>query len=74
MRAILKLVSSVGWAGVVLAKSVAGFPSVVFRRTGRADLFVQLYATGVRDMRQVIDNYRDTTPISTFSSLAIGGF
>lgn len=26
----------------------------------------------VRDVRQVIDNYRDTTPISTFSSLATG--
>ena len=26
----------------MLAKSVAGFPAVVFRRTGRADLFVQL--------------------------------
>lgn len=28
----------------------------------------------IRDVRQVIDNYRDTTPISTFSSLAIGAF
>ncbi len=28
----------------------------------------------VRDVRQVIDNYRDTTPISTFSSLAVGAF
>jgi len=26
----------------------------------------------IRDVRQVIDNYRDTTPISTFSSLATG--
>ena len=26
----------------------------------------------VRDIRQVLDNYRDTTPISTFSSLATG--
>ncbi len=26
-----------------------------------------------RDVRQVIDNYRDTTPISTFSSLIMGG-
>lgn len=26
----------------------------------------------VRDVRQVIDNYRDTTPISTFTSLATG--
>ena len=28
----------------------------------------------VRDVRQVIDNYRDTTPVSTFSSLAVGAF
>ena len=28
----------------------------------------------VRDIRQVIDNYRDTTPISTFTSLATGAF
>lgn len=28
----------------------------------------------IRDVRQVIDNYRDTTPISTFSSLAVGAF
>lgn len=26
----------------------------------------------VRDVRQIIDNYRDTTPITTFSSLATG--
>ena len=26
----------------------------------------------IRDVRQMIDNYRDTTPISTFSSLATG--
>ena len=26
----------------------------------------------VRDLRQVLDNYRDTTPITTFSSLATG--
>lgn len=26
----------------------------------------------IRDCRQIIDNYRDTTPISTFSSLATG--
>jgi len=28
----------------------------------------------IRDVRQVVDNYRDTTPISTFSSLLMGGF
>ena len=28
----------------------------------------------MHDVRQVIDNYRDTTPITTFSSLAAGAF
>ena len=27
----------------------------------------------IRDVRQIIDNYRDTTPISTFGSLIMGG-
>ncbi|MBQ5794911.1 MAG: hypothetical protein IIW14_02845, partial [Kiritimatiellae bacterium] len=26
----------------------------------------------IKDVRQVLDNYRDTTPITTFSSLATG--
>ena len=28
----------------------------------------------MKDVRQVVDNYRDTTPISTFTSLATGAF
>ena len=44
-----------------MAKSVAFFPSVVFRRTSRADLAVQLYATGVR-----------TLPVLTVVSLFTG--
>ena len=28
----------------------------------------------IKDVRQVLDNYRDTTPISTFTSLATGAF
>ena len=27
----------------------------------------------IKDVRQVLDNYRDTTPISTFGSLIMGG-
>jgi hypothetical protein len=27
----------------------------------------------VKDVRQIIDNYRDTTPITTFGSLVTGG-
>ena len=50
MRGILKIFSSVGWAGIVMAKSIAAFPSVVCRRRGRADLAVQLYATGIRTL------------------------
>ena len=61
MRGILTPISSVGWAGIVLAKSVANFPYVVLRRTGRTDLAVQLYATGVR-----------TLPVMTVVSLFTG--
>jgi phospholipid/cholesterol/gamma-HCH transport system substrate-binding protein len=27
----------------------------------------------VKDVRQIVDNYRDTTPISTFGGLIMGG-
>ena len=37
-----------GRSGVVMSKSVAYAPSVLFRRRGRSDLFDQLYATGIR--------------------------
>lgn len=36
------------------------------------ELYNDLQAT-VRDVRQVLDNYRDTTPIATFGSLVTGG-
>jgi len=45
-----KLVASIGWAGLVMAQSVGYFPSVLIRRSGRADLFRQLYATGIRTL------------------------
>ena len=61
MTGIRKLFESVGWAGVVAAKSVAYFPSVVVRGPGRADLFRQLYATGIR-----------TLPVITVVSLFMG--
>ena len=50
MQGILRLFSSVGWAGVVLVRSVAWFPRVLFLSRARADLFVQLYATGIRTL------------------------
>jgi len=46
---------------VVAAKSVAYFPSVLVRRSGRTDLFTQLYATGIR-----------TLPVITVVSLFMG--
>lgn len=61
MRGLLNIVSSVGWAGVVMAKSIACFPYVVLRRTSRVDLAMQLYATGVR-----------TLPVLTVVSLFTG--
>lgn len=61
MRGILKPIESVGWAGIVAAKAVAFFPSVLVRATGRADLVRQLYATGIR-----------TLPVITVVSLFTG--
>lgn len=61
MRGILKPIESVGWAGIVAAKAVAFFPSVLVRATGRADLVRQLYATGIR-----------TLPVITVVSLFMG--
>ena len=45
--------------------------STVGRLLGDADLYREVEGL-VHDCRQVLDNYRDTTPISTFSSLATG--
>lgn len=61
MGGVGKLISSVGWAGIVLFRSVANFPAVIFRATGRADLFRQLYSTGIR-----------TLPVVTVVSLFTG--
>ena len=41
--------------------------------TAESELYDEVNSL-VKDVRQVIDNYRDTTPISTFSSLLMGGF
>ena len=61
MSGILRLIGSVGWAGIVAGKSVAYFPVVLWRRAGREDLFRQLYATGIR-----------TLPVITVVSLFMG--
>ena len=38
----------------------------------RSDWMAARLPIARKDVRQVLDNYRDTTPISTFSSLATG--
>ena len=44
------VVAAIGRAGIVMVRSVACFPAVLVRGTGRADLFRQLYATGIRTL------------------------
>ena len=61
MGSFFKPVQAVGVAGIVAARSVAYFPSVLLRASGRADLFRQLYATGIR-----------TLPVVTVVSLFMG--
>lgn len=56
-----KIVLSIGWSGLVLVKTLAYFPSVIFRRTGRVDLMRQLYSTGIR-----------TLPVLTVVALFMG--
>jgi phospholipid/cholesterol/gamma-HCH transport system permease protein len=60
-RHFAQLLSSLGFAAHILAKSVAAFPAVLCRRDGRADLFRQLYTTGIR-----------TLPVVTVVSLFMG--
>ena len=54
-----------------VAERVKAGEGTLGRLASDAKLYDELNAL-VRDMRQVLDNYRDTTPISTFSSLATG--
>jgi len=39
--------------------------------TSRSEMYDELSAL-IKDVRQIVDNYRDTTPITTFGSLATG--
>ena len=61
LRRVLRLASSVGYAGRMLVASVAAFPSVLIRKSGRADLARHLYSTGIR-----------TLPVTTIVSLFTG--
>ena len=60
-RRFAAFLASLGWAARLLAGSVASFPAVLCRRDGRADLFRQLYVTGIR-----------TLPVVTVVSLFMG--
>jgi phospholipid/cholesterol/gamma-HCH transport system permease protein len=61
MRFMPTFVSSVGFAGIVLARSILYFPYVLLSSRARADLFRQLYATGIR-----------TLPVVTIVSIFMG--
>lgn len=61
MRLLIELFSAVGRAGIVMARSVAYFPAVLQRSSGRADLMQQLYSAGIR-----------TLPVITVVSLFTG--
>ena len=39
--------------------------------TSESAMYDELSAL-IKDVRQIVDNYRDTTPITTFGSLATG--
>ena len=60
-RYLVRFLASLGWAARILALSVASFPAVLCRRSGRADFATQLYVTGIR-----------TLPVITVVSLFIG--
>jgi phospholipid/cholesterol/gamma-HCH transport system substrate-binding protein len=42
------------------------------KMTAESELYDEINAL-VKDIRQIVDNYRDTTPITTFGSLVTGG-
>ena len=61
VRHLTKFLSSLGWAARIMGSSMAAFPAVLCRRSGRADFVRQLYVTGIR-----------TLPVITVVSLFIG--
>jgi phospholipid/cholesterol/gamma-HCH transport system permease protein len=61
MNPIVKMLSVVGWSGIVMTKAVAYFPSVLLRRNSRQSLVTHLYQTGIR-----------TLPVITVVSLFTG--
>ena len=50
MGSVCSILAAIGRMGIVMARSMMYFPAVVVRSRSRADLFVQLYATGIRTL------------------------
>ena len=50
VRRSLTLLSSLGWSARILFSTIAAFPSVIVRRTSRAEFVHQLYVTGIRTL------------------------
>ena len=61
VRHLGEFLASLGWTARILFCTVAAFPSVLCRRSGRSDFGAQLYVTGIR-----------TLPVITVVSLFIG--
>jgi phospholipid/cholesterol/gamma-HCH transport system permease protein len=61
MRFVPRFISSIGFAGLILVRSAFYFPYVLLFSRPRADLFRQLYATGIR-----------TLPVVTVVSVFMG--
>ena len=64
MNCMAEFFAPIGRAGVVMVQSIAFVPSVLFRRRGLADLFDQLYATGIRSLPVV-------TVVSLFTGMIL---
>ncbi len=60
-RHLARFLATLGWTARILWQSILAFPSVLIRRSGRADFATQLYVTGIR-----------TLPVITIVSLFIG--
>ena len=50
VRRLVEFLSSLGWAARIMFGSLAAFPAVLCRKSGRTDLVRQLYSTGIRTL------------------------
>ncbi|MBQ6139876.1 MAG: ABC transporter permease [Kiritimatiellae bacterium] len=54
VRRLVEFLSSLGWAARIMFGSLAAFPAVLCRKSGRTDLVRQLYSTGIRTLPVVM--------------------